>query len=145
MVYYTVITQRDATYKNTAVSVYVMKASEGVEVSLRPLLSSAPGERLVVSFMLQSIYPRGRSPRYPLSRRLAGPHNRSGRFGGQKNFFSMLVIEPRFLGPGAFSMVYRLRYPFSDLGVEYAVLLKWVWQVQREDLEGSEMARDKIQ
>jgi hypothetical protein len=33
---------------------YVMKASEGVEVSLRPIFSSAPGERLVVTFMLRS-------------------------------------------------------------------------------------------
>jgi len=39
---------------NIAVFVYVMKASEGVEVSLRPLFSSAPSEKLVVSFMLQS-------------------------------------------------------------------------------------------
>jgi len=33
----------------------------------------------VVSFTLRSLYPQGKSPWYPLDRRLGGPHSRSGR------------------------------------------------------------------
>jgi hypothetical protein len=33
----------------------------------------------VVSFTTQSLYPRGKSPQYPLDRKLGGPQNRSGR------------------------------------------------------------------
>jgi hypothetical protein len=38
----------------------------------------------VVSFASLPLYPRGKSPRYPLDRRLGGPHSRSGRFGEEK-------------------------------------------------------------
>jgi hypothetical protein len=32
-----------------------------------------------------SLYPQGKSPWYPLDRRLGGPQSRSGRDGGEKN------------------------------------------------------------
>jgi hypothetical protein len=35
----------------------------------------------VASFTPQSLYPRGKSPWYPLERRLGGPHSRSGSCG----------------------------------------------------------------
>jgi hypothetical protein len=38
----------------------------------------------VVSFMPRPLYPRGKSPRYPLDRRLAEPQSRSGRRGEEK-------------------------------------------------------------
>jgi hypothetical protein len=41
--------------------------------------------RWVVSFIPRPLYPRGKSPRYPLDRRLGGPQNRSGRRGREKN------------------------------------------------------------
>jgi hypothetical protein len=37
--------------------------------------------RWVVNFTRRPLYPRGKSPRYPLDRRLGGPQSRSGRFG----------------------------------------------------------------
>jgi hypothetical protein len=37
--------------------------------------------RSVVSFMPRPLYPRGKSPRYPLDRTMSGPQNRSGRRG----------------------------------------------------------------
>jgi hypothetical protein len=40
--------------------------------------------RWVVCFMPQPLYPRGKSPRYPLDRRLGGPQNRSGWHGEEK-------------------------------------------------------------
>jgi hypothetical protein len=40
--------------------------------------------RWVVSFTVLPLYPGGKSPRYPLDRRLGGPHSRSGRFGEEK-------------------------------------------------------------
>jgi hypothetical protein len=39
------------------------------------------------------------SPRYPLDRRLGGPHSRSRLYGEQKH----LLMEPRFLGRRAYS------------------------------------------
>jgi hypothetical protein len=35
---------------------------------------------------------------HPIHRRLVAPKRRSGRFGGEKNFFSLPGIEHRFLG-----------------------------------------------
>jgi hypothetical protein len=35
--------------------------------------------RSVITFTAQSLYLRGKSPHYPLSRRLSGPQSRSGR------------------------------------------------------------------
>jgi hypothetical protein len=39
--------------------------------------------RWVVNFTPRPLYPRGKSPRYPLDRRLGGTQSRSGRFGEQ--------------------------------------------------------------
>jgi len=39
----------------------------------------------VVSYMLQLLYPQGKSPCYPLDRSLGGPQNRSGRGGYHSN------------------------------------------------------------
>jgi hypothetical protein len=41
----------------------------------------------VVSFTLRSLYPRGKSSRYPLDRRLSGFQSRSGRCGVEENLF----------------------------------------------------------
>jgi len=41
--------------------------------------------RRVVSFTLQPLYPHGKSPWYPLDRRLGEPQNRSERGGEEKN------------------------------------------------------------
>jgi hypothetical protein len=38
----------------------------------------------VVSFTLRLLYPQGKSPWYPLDRRLGGPQSRSGRGGEEK-------------------------------------------------------------
>jgi len=40
----------------------------------------------VVSFTPQLLYPQGKSPWYPLDRRLGGPQGCSGRGGEEKNF-----------------------------------------------------------
>jgi hypothetical protein len=39
----------------------------------------------VVSFTPRSLYPKGKSPWYPLDRKLGGPQSRSGRGGEEKN------------------------------------------------------------
>jgi hypothetical protein len=51
--------------------------------------------RWVASFTHQPLYPRGKSPLYPLHRRLGGPQNRSGYGGEEKNSHSPPGIEPR--------------------------------------------------
>jgi hypothetical protein len=41
--------------------------------------------RWVVSFTHRSLYPQGKSPWYPLNKKLVGPQSRSGRGGEEKN------------------------------------------------------------
>jgi len=53
----------------------------------------------VVSFRLRLLYPRGKSPRCALSRRLGGPQSRSGRGGEEKNFVIPPGIELRSSSP----------------------------------------------
>jgi hypothetical protein len=48
----------------------------------------------VVSFTPRSLYPQGKSPWYPLDRRLGGPQSRSGRGGEEKNSQHPPGIEP---------------------------------------------------
>jgi hypothetical protein len=39
----------------------------------------------MVNFKPRPLYPRGKSPQYLFDKRLAGPQNRFGRRGGEKN------------------------------------------------------------
>jgi hypothetical protein len=46
----------------------------------------------VVSFTTRPLYPQGKSPWYPLDRRLGGPQSRSGRGGEEKNSQHPIII-----------------------------------------------------
>jgi hypothetical protein len=48
--------------------------------------------RRMVSFTPRPLYPRGKSPRYPLDRRLGGPQSRSGDVEKRK-FLTLLGLE----------------------------------------------------
>jgi hypothetical protein len=50
--------------------------------------------RWVVSFMPRPLYPQGKSPWYPLDRRLGGPQSRYEHGGEEKNSQPLLGIEP---------------------------------------------------
>jgi hypothetical protein len=50
--------------------------------------------RWMVSFTPRSLYPQGKSPWYPVDRRLGGPQSRSGRGGEEKNSQPQLGLEP---------------------------------------------------
>jgi hypothetical protein len=54
--------------------------------------------RLVVSFTLLPLYPLGKSPRYPLDRRLGESQSRSGRCGEEKHL-ALPGIEPEPSSP----------------------------------------------
>jgi hypothetical protein len=62
-----------------------MKAYGGVDVLIHVFLISALVGSQEVSYTPRTLYPRGKSPRYPLDRRLGGPQNRSGRRGEEEN------------------------------------------------------------
>jgi hypothetical protein len=52
----------------------------------------------MVSFTPQPLYPRGKSPRYKLYRRLGGPQSRSGHYREEK-ILPLLGIERRLSSP----------------------------------------------
>jgi hypothetical protein len=66
--------------------------------------------RWVVSFTPRPLYLRGRSPRYPLDKRLGGPQSRSGRRGD----------------PARGQSVYWLCYPGSHNTLQYEIILHFV-------------------
>jgi hypothetical protein len=47
------------------------------------------------------LYPQGKSPWYPLDRRMGGPQRRSGRGGEQKNSQPLPGLEPPIIQPVA--------------------------------------------
>jgi hypothetical protein len=57
--------------------------------------------RWVVSFRPRTFYHQGKSPWYPLDRRLGGPHNQSGRGGKEKNSQPLPGLEPQIIQPVA--------------------------------------------
>jgi hypothetical protein len=66
----------------------------------------------VVSFTPRPLYPQGKSPRYPLDRRLGGPQSPSGRSGEEKNFQTSPGFEPQSSDcPARSQPLYRLNYP----------------------------------
>jgi hypothetical protein len=55
--------------------------------------------RWVVSFTPRPLYPQGKSPWYPLDRRVGGPQSRSGRGSEQKNSQPLPGNEPPIIQP----------------------------------------------
>jgi hypothetical protein len=55
----------------------------------------------VVSFTSRPLYPQGKSPWYPLDRRLGGPQSRSGHGGEEKNSQPLSGIELPIIQPVA--------------------------------------------
>ena len=63
-------------------------------VSRAPLLFDVGTRwKWIVSFTPRPLYPRWKSPRHRLSRRLGGPQSRCERFGEEKNVLPLLGIE----------------------------------------------------
>ena len=61
---------------------------EGVEVQLHSFLTSAL-DGSVWSVYARPLDPRGKSPRYPMNKRLGEPMSRSGLFGKEKNLLPL--------------------------------------------------------
>jgi len=49
--------------------------------------------------MLQLLYSRGKSPQYPMNRRVDRPQSQSGHFGGQKNPLHLPKFEFHIIQP----------------------------------------------
>jgi hypothetical protein len=67
----------------------------GVEIKLHPFSTSALDG--VVSFTHRSLYPHGKSPSYPLDRRLGEFQSRGGHGVKEKNSQRMSGLEPRII------------------------------------------------
>jgi hypothetical protein len=73
--------------------------------------------RWVVNFTLRPLYPRGKSPRYPLDRKLGGPQSRSGRFGEEK------ILDPTWTGTPTPSVVQPVASRYTDYAIPAP---KWI-------------------
>jgi hypothetical protein len=78
-----------------------MKAYWGSGTMAPCVLDIGTRWRWVVSFTPRPIRPQGKSPWYPLDRRLGGPHSRSGRGGEEKNSQPLPGLEPPIIQPVA--------------------------------------------
>jgi hypothetical protein len=81
----------------------------------------------VVSFKPRPLYPRGKSPGYPLDRRLGGPHNRSERRGEEKILAPTGTRTPTSPKPVAIptpQLLTELPHQISLLSVLYVILLQ---------------------
>jgi hypothetical protein len=67
---------------------HAMNTYGEMEVEFQVFLTSGTRWRWVVSIMSQTIYPRGKSPRY-----LGGPQSRSGRSGEERNLLILSGVE----------------------------------------------------
>jgi hypothetical protein len=73
------------------------------------ILNPGTSRMWVVSFTPLPLYPRRKSPRYPLDRRLGGPQNQCENC-GEENKFSPAEI-PKASGPARSPSLYWLSYP----------------------------------
>jgi hypothetical protein len=71
-----------------------MKAYWGSGGIAPRILDFVTRRRGVVSFTPRPLYLQGKSPCYPLNRRLIGLHNPSGRDGEEKNSHPLPGLEP---------------------------------------------------
>jgi hypothetical protein len=70
-----------------------MKAHWGGGIAPR-ILDLGTKWRWVFTFMPRPLYSQGKSPWYPLERRLDGPQSRSGHGGEEKNYQPLPGLEP---------------------------------------------------
>jgi hypothetical protein len=78
---------------------HTMKAYWGSGHIAPRILDSGPRWRWVVSFTPRPLYPQGKSPWYPLDRRLGGPQSLSGLGGEEKNSQPLPGLEPQLSSP----------------------------------------------
>jgi hypothetical protein len=74
----------------------------------------------VDSFTPRPLYPQGKSPWYPLDRRLRGPQRRSGRDAKEKNSQPLPRLEPLTIQP----VVQRYRTELSRLLIMFGEVYK---------------------
>jgi hypothetical protein len=86
----------------------------------------------VVSFKPQLLYPQGKSPWYPLDRRLGGPQSHSGHDGEQKNSQPLLGIghqNPNY--PAHSPVLYWLSYHGSIIMcILFPMKVRWSQSTQ---------------
>jgi hypothetical protein len=82
----------------------------------------------MVSFTPQQLYLHGKSPRYPLSRRLGGPQNRSGLREEEKKFLTLPGLQLRPLGVAIPTALSRL--PVSSC-MSRRIWRKGSWPISR--------------
>jgi hypothetical protein len=83
-----------------------MRTYWGVEVLLHALFDRGTIWRCVVSFTSRPLYPKGKSPRHPLDRRLGGPQSQSGHGVEKKNSQS----PPRESNPDLLNVKFRTNF-----------------------------------
>jgi hypothetical protein len=86
--------------------------------------------RWLVSFTPQPLYPQGKSPWYPLRRRLGGPQSRPGQCGEEKNSQPLPRLEPPY-HPACSPALYSNKDTDSAVWVRWGLMSCDVWQEGR--------------
>jgi hypothetical protein len=80
---------------------HAMKVYWGSVGTIPRILELGTRWRRVVSFTPRPLYAQGKSPRYPLMRRLGGPQSRYRTGGEEKNSHPLPGLEPLIIQPVA--------------------------------------------
>jgi hypothetical protein len=106
-----------------------MKAYWGNSGIVPLILDLGTRWRWVVSLTPRPLYPQGKSPRYPLERRLGVPYSRSGRGGEEKNSQPLPELEPPIIQPAAQRYTAELsRLLVNPCGIwKFLKHLRWIW------------------
>jgi hypothetical protein len=76
--------------KKVKLSLHLLTAHEKVGAKTKFLTLALHKSRKVVIFMLQPFYPQGKSPQFPLDRKLDEPQSQYGHGNKKNNFYSFL-------------------------------------------------------
>jgi hypothetical protein len=91
------------------------------------IFNIGPRWRWVVSFTPWPLYPRRKSPQYPVDRRLGGPQSRSWRGGEEKKIPSLLLPGNDPVRPGCslVSILTELPWLLAKSSTFYIFIKNW--------------------
>jgi hypothetical protein len=95
-------------------------------------------QRSVVSFTFRPLYLQGKSPWYPLDRRLGGPQNWSGHGGEGKNSQLLLGLEPPIIHTSCSPVLHCYKISYVNFGADSCMTLSQWYAFHRRKVQFQE-------